>query len=518
MVISKIGKAVRELLLDKGITISMLLNKLELDLPIKKRCRYDFEAQIKLVLFFELKKFKSHHKLFEYLANNETEALQIGFDKTQDNKINLPSRRAFSKFIKNLNTDYKNLIKQVTSETFVVADELGIVLDTVQTSQRILKEAISKKTTYNLKEERIEQLIREISPKIYRKLKLKMGKNASYDLKSFIDELIYIAFSQDFLEGGHKAAKKLFNKRFPSPDTLFYHLKKFKDYKELQPMFFEIIDYLLNLAKKTGIITDRQNNLAIDSHEWFYYGSYRTTQKIVGKKPERGARFCYKFITIDLVSSRSRFTLAALPILMDDENEMTDLVIDLITHAKQNIRIRYVLMDRGFISSNIINAAERLQIKVLMPAKENLRSVRTTKSIAAPFIIPDLLMGHCRITLIGIEREGIRREFITNVHFSKDEIKQAAKLAKYFSELYRDRWMIESNYRTKKYAFRGKTCSKNYVIRYFYFMLSIVLFDFWVLLDLGVILYLGLKTKWPIITAKLLSITILTMSIKEPSG
>jgi IS4 transposase len=118
-------------------------------------------------------------------------------------------------------------------------------------------------------------------------------------------------------------------------------------------------------------------------------------------------------------------------------------------------------------------------------------------------------MANCRVNLIVIERGGKRQGFITNIPLKTNEIELGAALA----DFYRNRWQIETGYRVKEYAFRGKTCSKNYVIRYFYFMLSIILYDCWILADLLIIMALGLRTVKAMVTAKVFSAKLLMISI-----
>ena len=95
------------------------------------------------------------------------------------------------------------------------------------------------------------------------------------------------------------------------------------------------------------------------------------------------------------------------------------------------------------------------------------------------------------------------------INNKENEIELGTALA----EFYRNRWQIETGYRVKEYTFRGKTCSKNYVIRYFYFMLSIILYDCWVLADLMIILALGIRTVKTTVTAKTFSAKLLTITI-----
>ena len=259
----------------------------------------------------------------------------------------------------------------------------------------------------------------------------------------FIDELVYIALTQDFAENGSKMANQFLGRKMPNADTLFYHLKKFQDWKILEKTFtVEILDYLIKIAKVRGLISTRKVDVAIDETEWFYYGD-RATPKVVGKKPERGTIWCFKFITIDVINSRSRFTLCALPVLMDDENERTDLVIDLIAFAKQRLHVRRLLADRGFLSSGIINSMNRMGVDIIIPTKENLNMIKNSNNEKAPFIKTNQLMGNCRVNLIVIEKDSKRQGFVTNIPLKTNEINLGVALA----EFYRNRWQIETGYR-----------------------------------------------------------------------
>jgi len=50
--------------------------------------------------------------------------------------------------------------------------------------------------------------------------------------------------------------------------------------------------------------------------------------------------------------------------------------------------------------------------------------------------------------------------------------------------LYGKRWGIETSYRVKKQSFLAKTTSKNYQIRIFYFLFSVLLYNLWLLADI----------------------------------
>ena len=134
------------------------------------------------------------------------------------------------------------------------------------------KKEVSIKTAYNIKEDTIKEIINLLRTKIYKKLRLNISENSLFDYPDFIDELVYIALTQDFAENGSKMANQFLGRKMPNADTLFYHLKKFQDWKILEKTFaVEILDYLIKIAKVRGLISTRKVDVAIDETEWFYY-------------------------------------------------------------------------------------------------------------------------------------------------------------------------------------------------------------------------------------------------------
>jgi len=102
--------------------------------------------------------------------------------------------------------------------------------------------------------------------------------------------------------------------------------------------------------------------------------------------------------------------------------------------------------------------------------------------------------------------------FVIIEHFDEHDVNLTERLFL----LYGKRWGIETSYRVKKYAFRGKTTSKNYMIRLFYFMFSVLLYNLWILADLLIWLHLhGFIGTKHLVTSKYFGT--LLMSI-DPGG
>ena len=85
--------------------------------------------------------------------------------------------------------------------------------------------------------------------------------------------------------------------------------------------------------------------------------------------------------------------------------------------------------------------------------------------------------------------------FITDLDVDEDS-------AEDYAELFRRRWGIETSYRVKG-DFRPRTTSKNYIVRSFYFLFSVCMYNLWVVLNLilSIALY-GKLSKKPLLTAK----------------
>jgi len=78
------------------------------------------------------------------------------------------------------------------------------------------------------------------------------------------------------------------------------------------------------------------------------------------------------------------------------------------------------------------------------------------------------------------DEEGKKRAFATNEEYSENDLNLAERLF----YLYSKRWGIETSYRVKKHSFLPKTTSRNYLIRIFYFLFSVLFYNLWLLADI----------------------------------
>lgn len=496
---------------NKNVSIAEFLKSFDASLFECKKYRkikFSYESFIKLILYQKLKGIKFQTKLTKHLRRNPTDKFRLGFSTA-------PDQTTISYFLNNiLDNETKELIDFIVSKIEEVSEKFGILFDV-----KTLEPEKPKKET----KERNQRLQKHIETKNVCKLFMRrispfinfhQHHNIIYKKEELINLLIHLGLSQDFAENGSKILREQKN-RGPCGKTLLYHLKKYENISELQDMFVRVFEVVWNMARQKNIIDIRKRvDVAIDYTEWFYYG--KKGLMVTSKKPERGTHRCYKFATVNIVDRGKRFTLLAVPVNVLENKEK--ILTTLLRYAQQRVKINKVYLDRGFFDSLSIRTINSLHLKYLMPAIQNYNVRRLMKLSPAPCIIKDFKLKNTPLNLILVEDKDkntgktVKRAFATNIGFDEND----AKLAERLLMLYSKRWGIETSYRVKKHSFRGKTTSKNYMIRLFYFMFSVLMYNLWILADVLIWLHLfGLVGEKHLVTSKYFGTLIMAI---DPGG
>jgi IS4 transposase len=230
----------------------------------------------------------------------------------------------------------------------------------------------------------------------------------------------------------------------------------------------------------------RPVNVAIDEWGREYYGKNRDIN-CTGGKHKNGTNFFHTVMTISVVESGKRLELAMVPMSLFRSKEKA--VEQLIDAALRHVRIRKVLLDRGFNSIGVIRVLESKGVRYLMPMSRNERVKREIQqTVGLEFrVVHDYqfrLLTRQRVTLViwcpettDVATTKSYVAYITNLPICPDRISIMA-----LAEHYRARWGIETGYRVKKWEFRAKTCSESTMVRFFLIHLAIILFNVWTLL------------------------------------
>jgi len=326
-------------------------------------------------------------------------------------------------------------------------------------------------------------------------LKLKTHHNCKYSYNDFFKLLTYAGINNGCAEGSANNLNFYSGEGCPNGDTLLYHLKKF-DTSELLESYERITDQIISMAKNRGLL-NRPVDCAIDYTDELYYGD-RTDPMVVGTKPQKGTSKAYRFATLTIIEKECRLTIRAIPV--SENTSKHEVVADLVNYAKERVEIGVLCIDRGFYTVDVFTTLNNLGIKYVIPAVQNPRIVWQMRGQEPPKIIP-ITIGDPKKKSVSanlvvvLDDDMEKRGFVTNMDLDRMHTRKLSKL-------YSKRWGIETSYRVKK-DFRPKTTSKNYIIRLFYFLFSVCLYNLWELVNVILALVEKIDPKTPVIAAKL---------------
>ncbi len=497
----------------KNIKISDFLKAFDVtlfELRKYRKIKFSYESLLKLVLFQKLKGIKFHTKLTKYLNRNPSEKFKLGFTKT-------PDRTQIGYFVNHiLSTEINILIDFTAKKIEEISEKFGILLD-VKTFETEKPQKETKERNQRLqRNEKTKEICRLFKKRFAPFINLNLKNNTLYKKNQFIDLLIHMGMTQDFAENGNKTYKELRPQvGCPDADTLLYHLKNYENHRDVHKMFVTLFEIVWEMTRKINLFDIRKHyDVAIDFTEWYFYGD-RGAPMVTGKEPDRGTSKCYKFATINIVEAGKRFTLLALPIGPFDTKE--EVLRKLLSYVLERIKIRRLYVDRGFCDSNAIKVFDSLHLKYLMPATKISTVKEVMEVTTAPSIVTDFVMKDVTFNLVIVDEklnDGRieKRAFATNEEYNENDVNLAERLF----DLYGRRWGIETSYRVKKHSYLPKTTSKNYLIRLFYFMFSVLLYNLWILADILIWLALfGTVKEDHLLTSKYFGTVLYTI---DPGG
>jgi len=211
-----------------------------------------------------------------------------------------------------------------------------------------------------------------------------------------------------------------------------------------------------------------------------YSKKKKENDNIVGGKPKASTCYFFRFATIQIADRKNPITLYAMHCNKDMTKEQ--IVEELVVQARKLVRIKCVLIDRGFYDTKVFNKFEQLGIKYLMPCRYDDKTEKMFEKYLSsnyevqPYFSQNKAKEYADFKLIMIRLEdGTEIGYVTNMHFIK------LHRAKYYIELYKKRWNIETGYRLQN-MFLAKTCSIDASVRLFYFCYAVALHNLWVMI------------------------------------
>lgn len=347
-------------------------------------------------------------------------------------------------------------------------------------------------------------LLKDTLRALDRQINLGLGKNSTYAQSNILNIVLWASVNTTSVESSVFELKEINEKKnIPSADIVFHHIER-QIYSELQIQLEHVTNFSCQMAERRRLF-GKYAAVAIDIHDIPYYGKVNNP-RIMGCKHKNGTSYCYKYATIDIVEKNQRFTLKAIP-LTQLSNDNATIVNELLEHALKYIHVKYVLLDRGFFSIEVLRVLEGLKLKYIMPATKNDRIKQVVKdnSNKLSYFLKYTMGTKEKVTFNLVvkydEKEREYYTFATNFEIKyKDDIERIA-------ETYRKRWGIETGYRVK-HDFLAITTTQSYTVRLLYFMVSVILYNFWLLCNLVYCRERGIELGTQKITTRVLKIHI----------
>ena len=297
-----------------------------------------------------------------------------------------------------------------------------------------------------------------------RNLPIEIRPNAVYTKQDVFEPVIRAQAENTFIESACRRSRRI------SSDDVFYHLSKLS-LRDVAGCLNENVEDVFTRVRKENRIAGKVD-IAIDVHEIPYYGK-DINIFVLGGKHKSGTNKFYKVITICIVSKGRRYTLAVIPISFFDIT--VKLLEQLVQIARKYVDIRYVFLDRGFLSVDSISMLYHLAMQFIIPIRRDAK--------AKKIIMESYFQGKERtkytlksgnkvsaFDLVICETDDDLVGFATNINGKPERI----------AKLYRRRWGIETSYRVKN-QFYGRTCSRKLKIRLLLVFLSFMLYNLWIL-------------------------------------
>jgi putative transposase len=279
----------------------------------------------------------------------------------------------------------------------------------------------------------------------------------------------------------------------PTQQTVFNALvATLPDYHQLQKQ--------LNAALVDGLpkaLRRRAQILAIDLTLIPYHGEpFRSPEEIYRSQPKSGTSHFHAYATCYVVRKGHRFTIALTPVQKGEA--MEEVVKRLLRQARaEGVKCRILLLDRGFYSVAVIRYLQAARCPFLMPAIQRGRKPKAGHAATGTRAFARWKKsGWATHTLHTNAKNAWARSATVQICVSCGNF--AGKWGRHgrrtfvyaywgfqpgsthwVRETYRTRFGIETSYRQMNEA-RIRTCTRDPLLRLFFFGLAMILRNIWV--------------------------------------
>lgn len=151
----------------------------------------------------------------------------------------------------------------------------------------------------------------------------------------------------------------------PRAQALLYHLRGLStDAVETQ---FDRVHKLIFAQAASSRLFTRPVDVAIDIHDWPFYGS-EETEKVLTTKKTNGTNLAYRWATVCALVDGVRFTLGWTILPANDWRATRQVVRSLVETAREQVTIRHAYLDRGFYQVYVVKELKAQDVAFIVRA------------------------------------------------------------------------------------------------------------------------------------------------------
>jgi hypothetical protein len=322
---------------------------------------------------------------------------------------------------------------------------------------------------------------------------LSVAPNAHYKNDAIYSGMLYLSLNNTYAETAMEDLRVEHHIDAPSGTEFLYRVKKLFGIQNNQQQldYFERAHIQMEIWKKLTAVNDELVAIAlssglfkkpvicaIDCTKIPYYGIFNSN--IVRGKHDKGTELFYEYASISVVENGRRICIYTVQITLLSE-EKHEILRRLITQAlARGVKIKMLLVDRAFFTVDCINALNEMEIKFIMPcvANERVQAAIDTLGRAGKidkFPIYNAHRVEATFAMVVVRNDkGELIAFATNITTGWSVEYFVRRIPKE----YRKRWSIETIFRKMK-EIVGMTTSTLPELRLVYFMLAMILYNLW---------------------------------------
>ena len=290
-----------------------------------------------------------------------------------------------------------------------------------------------------------------------------------YSYNDMLNLMLLMGTFNSYAEGTSNAFDK--HVRCPTSDTLLSYVKGMDRY-ELLSTSSMMMEQMVKSLKSKGSL-NRPVDIAIDWHDDMYYG--KKAEMVNGTKPSDGTSYAYQYMPASLLLDGIRLVVYVMPI--KSKSMLLEYVKDGVAFIanRLHIEIASIALDAGFFSEDMVSYLESMKCNyvIRMPANKRVRSMGMKHGERIRYRFNDGLETDL-VRCLVVDEDEMSYYLATNMKHDADKL----------LDMYRNRWGIETSYRVIE-QFMPQTTSKAYVIRLFYFLFAVWMYNLWILFNIN---------------------------------